>query len=647
MSLIAKVGRKSWKVRLLLALFYGLLIGGGITMVYPFMLMIANSITSNADWNDFRLVPKYLYDKREQFRKYMVEAEHQEELPFLFNHGEWFGAEDIKLKELEPLFARDTNQLAAIAADWVEYMKEIPCYYWRPYFNWQTLRLFYTPFVNSTKYQDFLKEKYSGNIEKLNHAQGTYYNDFSDIWHLRDSYWWRLWSVPDTPQWRDWTEWKATIDPVLVYPYPMEMEWWKYTRFMYISVHRFNDIYKTNLSSLVDIHLDDAIKFGVTPREDIEKFVFEKCNSMYYELHTETSVWNKFLKNIYDELPKKSKNISFEQYCKLYPPVVRFPTNTTHYAIWTRYINQMKLGTNGLPVYVRKFGEVTIWSPIKVYREFLRKKYKGNIQKLNNAYGKMYVNKGAFFKSFDDIKMLPVPEMLFYDFTRKQKQIFRTFLFGNYATVINYIALHGRSLWVTLIFIILCIASSLTVNPMAAYALSRFRLSYANKILIFFLATMAFPAEVAMIPNFLMIRDLGLLNTFGALILPGLANGFGIFLLKGFFDSLPPELYEAALIDGASEWKMFYSITLPLCKPILAVMALGAFTGAYGAFMFAFLVCQDKNMWTLMVFLYQFQQEYGNFMIMASLVLSAIPTLIIFILCQRIILRGIVIPTFK
>jgi len=646
MPLIAKVGRKSWKVRLLLALFYGLLVGGGITMIYPFSLMLANSITSNADWKDFRLIPKYLYDQREQFRKYMVEAEHQEELPMLFNHGEWFGAEDIKLNELEPLFKRDTNQLAKISADWRIYMKTIPCYYWRPYFNWQTMRLFYTPFVNSTKYQNFLKKKYSDDIAKLNRDQGTYYNNFNDIWHLRDSYWWRLWSVPDTPQWRNWTEWKSTIDPTLAYPYPMEMEWWKFTRFLYISIDRFNETQKTNLNSLVHIYLDDSINFGVTPREDIEKFVFEKCNSMYYELNTKTNTWNKFLKSIYDEIPVKSRKFSFNQYCNLYPPAKRFPTNAQHYALWTRYINQMKIGTNGLPVYVRKFGEVKIWSPIEEYKHFLKKRYNGDIDKLNEVYGPTYVM-GRLYKSFDEIKLFPIPDIMFYDFVKKHKQIMYTYIFGNYSTVINYIALHGRSLWVTLIFIVLCIGSSLTINPMAAYALSRFRLTYANKILIFFLATMAFPAEVAMIPNFLMIRDLGLLNTFGALVLPGLANGFGIFLLKGFFDSLPPELYEAALIDGASEWKMFYSITLPLCKPILAVMALGAFTGAYGAFMFAFLVCQDKSMWTLMVFLYQFQQEYGNFMIMASLVLSAIPTLVVFILCQRVILRGIVIPTFK
>ena len=198
-----------------------------------------------------------------------------------------------------------------------------------------------------------------------------------------------------------------------------------------------------------------------------------------------------------------------------------------------------------------------------------------------------------------------------------------------------------------MVYVCLSVLGALTVNPLAAYALSRFRLPYANKILIFLLATMAFPAEVIMIPNFLLVKELHLLNTFAALILPTLGSGFAIFLLKGFFDSLPPELYEAGMLDGASDLRMFRSVTLPLCKPILAVIALGAFTSAYGAFMFALLTCQDPKMWTLMVFLYDFQQSYSLPLIMASLVVSAIPTLIAFLLCQKVILRGIIIPTFK
>jgi len=158
---------------------------------------------------------------------------------------------------------------------------------------------------------------------------------------------------------------------------------------------------------------------------------------------------------------------------------------------------------------------------------------------------------------------------------------------------------------------------------------------------------MAFPPTVAMIPNFLLIRELGLLNTYWALVLPGLASGMGIFLLKGYFDSLPRELYEAAMMDGAGELRMFTQITLPLSKPILAVLALGSFSAAYGGFMWAFLICQDPKMWTMMVFLWQLGRETYPSVWMASLVIAALPTLLVFIFCQKIILRGIIVPTEK
>ena len=155
---------------------------------------------------------------------------------------------------------------------------------------------------------------------------------------------------------------------------------------------------------------------------------------------------------------------------------------------------------------------------------------------------------------------------------------------------------------------------------------------------------MAFPAEVAMIPNFLMLKKLHMLNTYWALILPGLASGYSIFILKGFFDSLPKEFYEAAQMDGAGEMKIFWDITLPLAKPILAYLSLGAFVGAYTAFMFALLVCQDPNMWTLMVWLYEMQSWASSPVLMSALVLSAIPTLFIFLFAQRVIMRGVIIP---
>ena len=158
---------------------------------------------------------------------------------------------------------------------------------------------------------------------------------------------------------------------------------------------------------------------------------------------------------------------------------------------------------------------------------------------------------------------------------------------------------------------------------------------------------MAIPAEVGSIPRFLLIREFGLLNTFWALVLPGAAHGFSIFILKGFFDGLPQELYEAASIEGAPERWMFWNVTLALTKPILAVTALGAFTSAYGAFLFALIICPDERMWTISVWLYQFQQNTSEAVGFAGLVLASLPVLAVFLMAQRVILRGIVLPVEK
>jgi multiple sugar transport system permease protein len=207
--------------------------------------------------------------------------------------------------------------------------------------------------------------------------------------------------------------------------------------------------------------------------------------------------------------------------------------------------------------------------------------------------------------------------------------------------------LHGRGIANTVIYCFLAVVLALLVNPLAAYAMSRYRMPSTYKILMFLMLTMAFPPMVTQIPVFLMLREFGLLNTFAALLLPGLANGYSIFLLKGFFDAQPRDLYESAQLDGAGEWTLFWQITMSLARPILSVVALNAFVAAYANFMFALLICQDERMWTLMVWLYQLQQRSGPGVVQASLLLAALPTLAVFLACQRVLLRGIVVPVEK
>jgi ABC-type glycerol-3-phosphate transport system permease component len=279
--------------------------------------------------------------------------------------------------------------------------------------------------------------------------------------------------------------------------------------------------------------------------------------------------------------------------------------------------------------------------PEQAFQKFALAKY-GSLEGVNRAYG-------LNLSSLQQLR-IPFGEALLVTFAHREWHFTWDQATANFRSVADFLFHRGRAVQNTILLVGLSLLVTLTVNPLAGYALSRFQLRATEKVLIFCLATMAFPAAVSAIPGFLLLRDLHLLNTFAALVLPGAANGMSIFLLKGFFDSLPRELYEAAAIDGAPEWMVFYHISLPLVKPILAVSMLNAFLQAYNAWEWALIVCQDRKMWTLAVWTYQFSQTASGqqpFTVMAAFVLTSIPVLLVFLFCQKVILRGIILPQMK
>jgi ABC-type glycerol-3-phosphate transport system permease component len=274
------------------------------------------------------------------------------------------------------------------------------------------------------------------------------------------------------------------------------------------------------------------------------------------------------------------------------------------------------------------------------FQAFMLARY-GSVEGLNKAWG---THHGVIEEVFP-----PFAQAYEVTFRENQGALFWNSLIGNYTTVLSYLVVHADAVPVTFLLIFLAILCSLTINPLAAYALSRFNMRGQDKIILFLLATSAFPAMISAIPSFLLMRDLGLLNTFFALILPTATNGMSIFILKGFFDSLPAELFEAATIDGAKEWQIFLHVTMPMVKPILAVNALTAFLAAYEGWQWALIVCQNPKMWTLAVWMYQASQWWAStpWIASAGFVVISIPTLVVFLTCQRIILRGIIIPQMK
>jgi len=274
------------------------------------------------------------------------------------------------------------------------------------------------------------------------------------------------------------------------------------------------------------------------------------------------------------------------------------------------------------------------------FQKFLMDKY-GDIETINKTYGWELTRIEEAFPPID----------IAYAITFRENQAAFTFkpILANYKTISHFLLNNSNAIFVTFVLVSLTVLSSLTVNPVAAYALSRFNLRGQDKIILFMIATMAFPTMVTAIPAYLLMRDVGLLNTFFALILPSAANGMSIFILKGFFDSLPPELYEAATIDGAREWQIFLIVTMPMVKPILAINAMRAFIAAYNGWQWALIICQNKEMWTISVWLYQASMWWKDYpwIVMAGFVVASIPTLLVFLFCQRIILRGIIIPSMK
>jgi len=333
------------------------------------------------------------------------------------------------------------------------------------------------------------------------------------------------------------------------------------------------------------------------------------------------------------------------------PAEFRIPVRTQWiYQTWIKgkYQGQFTQVPDEVKGAATKFEELALPAEGPIHEEFLAK---GLPIRYRDHWLEFLWRDSAQLAGFEEpsggrpiIPSMPIAAAERDDLQKSEGAIKKDFTLRNYSYVLDYILLNGGAVWNTIIFCALAILTQLTVNPLAAYALSRYPIKATGQILIFLLATMAFPAEVALIPSFLLLKDLGLLNTFAALVLPTAASGYMIFLLKGFFDSLPTELFEAGQLDGAKEVTMMTRIALPLSKPVLGYLALLAFMGAYGTFIYAFLVVQDQKMWTLMVWIYQLQSIAPKSVMMAAITLAALPTLIVFLFAQRFIMRGIVLP---
>jgi multiple sugar transport system permease protein len=187
------------------------------------------------------------------------------------------------------------------------------------------------------------------------------------------------------------------------------------------------------------------------------------------------------------------------------------------------------------------------------------------------------------------------------------------------------------------------VAGNLILCPLAGYAFAKHRFPGREPIFIALLSTMMIPGTVLLVPGFLLARNFGWLNTWLPLIVPAMAGVFGVFLSRQFIRNIPDSLIEAARIDGCSEIRIFATVIMPLCKPLLATLGIFAFLGSWNSFLGPLVILRDEHLLTLPLVMALLQGRFtGNQNVqMAGAVISILPVLLIFFLFQRQIVESL------
>jgi multiple sugar transport system permease protein len=190
---------------------------------------------------------------------------------------------------------------------------------------------------------------------------------------------------------------------------------------------------------------------------------------------------------------------------------------------------------------------------------------------------------------------------------------------------------------------------SLCFNLAAGYAFAKLEFRGRERLFRTLLGALVIPAQVTMLPLFLMLERMGLVNTLPGVLIPWLASVFGIFLVRQYALTIPDELLEAARIDGASEWRIFVDVVLPLLKPVIVTLALLSFLGAWNDFMWPLIVLSDRDLQTLPVALAALSREHvsDTELMMAGAVVTVAPVLVLFLALQRFYMRGLMMGSVK
>lgn len=238
---------------------------------------------------------------------------------------------------------------------------------------------------------------------------------------------------------------------------------------------------------------------------------------------------------------------------------------------------------------------------------------------------------------FDPPRLFPIP-----------------FSLENYRTVLTSFELFPRWLFNSAAVSLTITLGDLIFAPMAGYAFARLQFPFKNALFIMMLVVLMLPGQVTWIPNYLLMNQLGILNTlfaviFGGGVSRGMARVFSVFMMKQFYESIPTELEEAALMDGANRFQVFFRVIFPISQAALVTLVLFTFQSHWNEFPWPYLVLQTPENFTLPIGLLWFKSEYYTLysLILAGSLFNTLPTLILFFLFQRYFIRSVALTGLK
>ena len=480
MSIISAIGRKSLKVRLLYFTIYAILTAGSITMIYPFLLMISGSTKSAVDIKNFDAIPEFLYEDSWLYKKHAESLFNENLSDYVYSYSNQVSAfKKVELPEGNPLLAKEMKAFIQ--------NKKISTYFYG-------IAALYTPRSktipsNLRKFKEMLQSKYGNDINEVNEAIGTEYMDWNSIKVNDRSFYTRREKPYDTTYFFTLSNFKLTIplgerfyySPTGYYRKAILMN--DYSR----DIKEYNEEHKTKFVSYNDIMLSRRFPSSdcELTQADWKHYVRDIIGLQYLKVDKSVApAYREFLKVKHSSIENLNKNYmtkykSFDEIPFIDKPVFEGMVASD----WNSYITGwVDPETNKM--FIVPIEAIEISCLDFDFQDEIKNKYK-TIATVNSKLGTNYA-------SFKDV-LLPQQAMNYAYFKKNKHAIKMEFVTRNYKAVADYIIFHGRGIFNTVVYCLLAVLSAVVINPLAAYAMSRYKLPSTYKILLFMLCTMAFP----------------------------------------------------------------------------------------------------------------------------------------------------------